>query len=486
MDTVIPTTDGSELRIVDLMDKDMHGVWQRHGRQAAGSAALARHGITSRAKRTEIIDAMIAEQRALGEEPIKREIMDSMFSHFNSGPVHGFGWTGKPNEGIGHAALVKRITNLALLEKLGITQLAETGVDIAQQGLGNWMQRGPMAVFNRELRDGNTALLDELSFMAGEIGNDHWLFAPWLDLDDVSRADKGEIMNTVSRFTQAGSFIQGYTSAFNTVRSFQQKTVALGITDKVFRTLKQAIDEGRDLTPNERGRFENDLGLGRTELAQLEDLIHDGTIEFVTKGNRTFVNKLNPDKWDRDISNVFGSSIIRNVNQLVQKSMAGEQDVWMSTVVGSLLMHLKTFPLQAIQKQVMRNARFMDKQAIATVLYGMATAAVAVQVRDMIDGKEQKTVKELAKGAFNYSNMTGFIPTMVDPMMSLIGMDDARINQYGPHYDLTPPSLRVLNSMMRIPGAIGNTAQGEADWYDEQALKAIPFAGTFVLSRTFD
>lgn len=486
MSATIPTADGSDLRVVDLLDNDLHGVWQRYARQMSGSAALARQGITNRAQRQEVIDALRAEQRALGEEPMDDGLLHAMFSHFNAGPVHGFGLRGGTNEGIGEAALAKRITNLALLEKLGATQIAETGVIIAQNGLSNWMQRGPMAVLNSELRAGNQAVLDDLAFLTGNIGRDHWHFAPWLDLDDVSKGDTASWLAGVDRAASVGSFVQGYTSAFNHVRAFQQRTAALGVTDKVFRVLKQAIDEGRDISAQDRARFEFDLGLGRTEIAELLDLVDSGVIEFSTRGNSTFVDRLNTDQWPTEIGENFAAAITRNMNQLVQKSMAGEQDAWMHTVAGSILMHLKTFPLQAMQKQVMRNARHFDKQSLTTVLYGMATAAVAVQVRDVLDGREQKDFGEMAKAAFNYSNMTGFIPTLVDPVMSILGMDSARVNAYGPTYDITPPVLRIANDMLRIPGALANTITGESDWYDEKALRAIPFAGTYVLSRLFD
>ena len=483
MNGVIRTKDGSDLRIVDLMDNDMHGVWQRYSRQMSGSAALARHGITNRAKRREMIDAMRAEQRALGEEPMSAELAEAMLSHFNAGPVHGFAM-GQTNEGIGAVALAKRITNLSLLEKLGVTQVAETGVAIAQQGLGNWLQRGPMAVFDKQLKAGNQALLDDLGFLTGEIGKEHWHFAPWLDLDDTTSADRTGWLQGVSKIASMGSFVQGYTSAFNQVRSFQQRTTALGVTDKVFRELKMAMDEGRDLDPAVRARFE-DMGLFQDDLTALENLITNGTIEFTTRGKSTFVNKLNTAKWGVDVGENFGAAITRNMNQIVQKAMAGEQDAWMHTHAGSVLMHLKTFPLLAIQKQVVRNARFMDKQALATVLYGLATAAVASKIRDTLDGNE-KTALETAKSAFNYSNMTGFIPMIYDPVMTLIGMDEARINQFGPHNDWTPPTVKMLNDTMRLPGAVANTVTGDADWYDQQALKAIPFAGTYVLSRMFD
>ena len=483
MDTRIPTKDGSDLRIVDLLDNDLHGVWQRYSRQMSGAAALARHGITNRAKRREAIDAMRAEQRALGEEPIEAERLEAMLSHFNAGPVHGFAM-GQTNEGIGHLALAKRITNLSLLEKLGVTQLAETGVAIAQNGLANWMTRGPMAIFDKQLKSANQVMMDDLAFLTGELGKEHWHFAPWLDLDDVAPREQAEWLRTVNKMSSMGSFVQGYTSLFNQVRSFQQRTVALGVADKVFREIKQAVDEGRDLDPGTAARFE-DMGLGADDIQALSQLVSNGTVQFVTRGKSTFVNKLNTSQWSPEVGEVFGAAVVRNMNQIVQKAMAGEQDAWMHTHAGSILMHLKTFPLLAIQKQVVRNARFMDKQALVTVLYGLATAAVASKIRDTLDGTE-RTPLETAKQAFNYSNMTGFIPMVYDPVMTLIGMDNARINQFGPFHDWTPPTLNMLNSVMRMPGAVANTVTGEADWYDQQALKAIPFAGTYVLSRMFD
>jgi len=483
MNASVKTADGSDVRIVDLFDNDLHGIWQRYTRQVSGSASLARHGITNRAKRKEIIDAMRAEQRALGEEPIQAELLEAMFSHFNAGPVHGYG-IGKNagiNEGIGQAALVKRIANLGLLEKLGVTQLAETGVMIAQNGVANWMVRGPMAVLNKELKAGNKEMLDDMAFYAGEIGQDHWAFAPWLDLDDTAGSDKGSWLESVNKHTSVGSFVQGYTSAFNHVRSFQQQTAALGVSDKIFREIKKSMDEGVDLDDITKARF-NDMGIDAQEL---EHLISSGIVEFKTIGNHTFVNRLNMNQWDAETGEMFASAVTRNINQVVQKSMAGEQDAWMHTVAGSVLMHLKTFPLQAIQKQVVRQAKFMDKEALATVLMGLATAAVASKIRDTLDGRERDALGTV-KSAFNYSNMTGWIPFVYDPVMTMMGMDEARINAYGPHYDLTPPTIMMANNLARVPGAVVNKVQGDADWYDQQAIKALPFMGTYVLSRMFD
>lgn len=486
MNTAIRTEDGSDLRIVDLLDNDMHTQWQRYGRRLAGSSALARHGITNRAKRTEFITALQAEQRALGEVPVEADRIHAMLSHFNGGPVAGFA-VGQTNEGVGQLlATTKRLVNIALLEKLGRSQLAESGATIAQNGFATWWARGPAAIFDKELKAGNAALLDEVAFITGRIGDDHRHFASWLDLDDVSSRDAASWLQRASTLTSNAQWMQGYTSLFNQVRTFQQTTAALGMGDKVMRIIKKSMDDGVPIDPKVLKRMQADLGFGYPDdLNTIERLIENGTIVFkTTKRGNVFVDKLNMDQWDVDTADNFGASMTRNINQLVQKSLAGEQDAWIHTHVGSILTHLKTFPLQAISKQVLRNGRHLDTQSVATVLYGMATAGVAVAVFDAIDGND-RSPEELASAAFNYSNMTGFIPMVVDPVLTMLGMEDSRFNQYGPYTDLTPPMFKVLNDQRRIPGAIFDTLTGNADYYDKQALKAIPYAGTFFFSRAF-
>jgi hypothetical protein len=209
--------------------------------------------------------------------------------------------------------------------------------------------------------------------------------------------------------------------------------------------------------------------------------VESGVIEFQSYNGKTFVNRINPDQWDADQALTFGAAITRNMNQVVQKSMAGEADAWMHTTVGSLITHLKTFPLQAMQKQFIRNARHMDQQGLNTVLMGMATAGAAVMIRDLIDGRERDPA-DLAKAALGYSNMTGWVPMAVDPVMTVLGLEDYRINQYGPHSQATVPALDWTNRAMRLPGAAADQLTGQADWHDEQSLRALPYANTVFLS----
>jgi hypothetical protein len=477
----IQTKDGSDLRVVDLMNQDLHGVWQRYTRRLAGSAALARVGITNRTQIENVIQAIHAQQRAIGEELVDGDRIRAMFSHFEGGPIKGWSAiSGRLEDGVlPEAALLKRMTNLSLLGKLGLAQLAETGASIAATGFENWYNRTL-----REMRkDMTNDVLDDLAFMMGDLGADHRMFAEHLDLDDMNASDKGQWFQYVNGLSQKGQYYQGYVSGFNHVRSHQQRVAAAAITDKIFRAVKAELDAGNRFLTDEglRTRMRADLGLFDEDFTYLFDLVESGVIEFQSYNGKTFVNRINPDQWDADQALTFGAAITRNMNQVVQKSMAGEADAWMHTTVGSLITHLKTFPLQAMQKQFIRNARHMDQQGLNTVLMGMATAGAAVMIRDLIDGRERDPA-DLAKAALGYSNMTGWVPMAVDPVMTMLGLEDYRINQYGPHSQATVPALDWTNRAMRLPGAAADQLTGQADWHDEQSLRALPYANTVFLS----
>jgi hypothetical protein len=375
--------------------------------------------------------------------------------------------------------VAKRMTNLALLGKLGMAQLAETGATISQAGFENWWRRGPMALFDQQLRDANRALLDDMAYIVGDIGQDHKHFAPHMNLDEVSALDRADWLKQVGQLSSNGQWLQNYTSAFNTVRSLQQQVAAAGMADKVFRSIRDGLDEATER------RFRDDLGLMPEDIRELESLIQSGVIEFGSRGSSSFVNRLNMDQWEPEIADVFGSSIMRNLNQVVQKSMAGEQDAWMHTTWGSVITHLKTFPMAAIQKQFIRNMRHMDQGSITILLYGMATAGVATAVKDAIDGKE-RTPTERARIAFGYANVTGWTPMFWDPTMNALGLEDYRINAFGPVSDFTPAMFSWGTKAARLPGAVHDTLTGQDDYYDRQSIKALPFANTLGLSRLLD
>lgn len=484
MDSTIQLPNGEELKIVDLMSNDLFGDWQRYTRRVSGASALARNGITNRAQRKEIIQAIHAEQRSKGEEITPAEELNAMFTNFDGGAIKGWAKSmgGEPTEPGRLVATSKRMVQLAWLNKLGLTQLGETGAMMAQNGLENWATRGPMKWLNKEIASGNQALLDDLAAFTGSIGKDHDYFGQHLNLDEVSVLDKADYQGKAQSYISDAVYVQGFTSMFNQARAFQQKTAALLVSDKIMRGLKTGLDTNK-VDSRFEARLFSDFGLDNIAARKLETLIDNGTIKFKTTGRNTFVDELNMSQWEPELAEEFAAAVTRNINQVVQKSMAGEQDAWMHTGAGSILTHLKTFPMQATQKQMVRHFRHNDPEAYAAVGYSLATAMVVSLVREGIDmdGEHNMSLADHSKRAFAYSNMTGFIPMAYDPLMTIMGLEDKRFNQFGDHSEITPPVLSFANDAMRLPGALGAAATGELDYSDRAALRTLPYSNTYLI-----
>jgi hypothetical protein len=314
------------------------------------------------------------------------------------------------------------------------------------------------------------------------VGSDEIIFNPHLDLDDLHDAADQTILSKVRRGTKELSRIQGQVTFFNALKSRQQKTAAKMAMNTIFRDIRKGLDspEGT-VTAHQRHLLWNNFGISDAFLLDLEDLVHSGAIEFDAAGH---VMKLNGAEWaDAAMRHKFGALVMRNIDQVVQRSAAGEQDAWMSTTWGKLMTHLKTFPMQATQKQLVRLLRNSNADALGSTMFGLMTAGIASVVKAGTEGKlDDMSFEDHARRAFGYSNMTGFIPMGVDPVLTMVGMDDKRFNQYGKHAEVGGmASLEWANDALRVPGAAINALKGDADYDDKAALRTLPFANMVLI-----
>jgi len=301
-----------------------------------------------------------------------------------------------------------------------------------------------------------------------------------LNLDDAAEFAMGNetTKNFLVRgreFLNQANYIQGYTSLVNTVRSFQQEVAVLGMMDKISRMIKDGDMEAFQLG----GRIQRDTGLDVDHFNRLKQLVDDGTIVFKTEGtilgDVTYVDRLNLHLWPEDLAQDFASALGRSEAQIVQQALAGETSRWMHTVWGASLTHLQTFPLLAIQKQFFRNAMSRDGQTVALALAAYGSAYMALSLRDMLTGTERDAA-ERAKTAFGYSNITGWMPMYSDPVMSVLGFEDLRVNSFGPYArPFSVPIVDTFNNLYRAPGAAVRAMQGDDDWTDRQAVRSVPF-----------
>lgn len=430
-------TNANGLSLMDLVDTNLTRVLSRYNREVSGNAALARKGIQNRAQRKQMIEAALAERRTRGlpADEDQRRFLEDIFTYFDSGPIGG---------GVSPmVARAKRLTNLALLNQMGLTQAGEAGAQIAAVGMDTW-KRHASAVFKQMREQGpDGPIARELRPWMGNIGNEHMLFRDDLMMDELGgSADLNTFLGRLDRTLGKAQRLQGYVSGFYFVRSFQQRVATISMADKVMQRLRDGVD--KDILDS--------IGMPQT----LKKYIDDGTVTFDADG---FVDRLNMNQWDAVDAEDFALALNRHTHQTVQKAMAGEESMWMHRSVGSLFMHLKSFPMMAMRKQSARLAGVNRPQAVAALLMGLATAGLAYEAKQLINGRTDRISGEDAlKGAMGMSNMTGWVPMLVDPAAQVLGLNDLRFNQYGRHDINTgviplPPVIPTLTRMAQLPAA---------------------------------
>ena len=156
----------------------------------------------------------------------------------------------------------------------------------------------------------------------------------------------------------------------------------------------------------------------------------------------------------------------------------------MHTSLGSVLAQFTTFTMAAISKQAFRGMRAMDQEAALTLLLGMATAYMAIAVKDQIAGREFDGDRT-ARMAFQYAGITGWVTPYWDGAMSILGLDRMQVNPYA-GFDWQPPAVSWAQNAANLPEAIGDVARGDTDYETRQAVRALPYSNVIGLSQLLD
>lgn len=486
VDADLRFTASNGIRLMDLVDTDVNKLVAMRARKAAGSAAMARKGIYSKADMDEIREAILQEQNANGpsqttgsaadfldkDRHLESRDIEDMFSYFNGTPIAG---------GISPMlSRIRKLTNLGLLNQLGLTQLAEFGPMIAAVG---WKRFGDMS--GKELMDTlkkvDSPLVQELKHMNVFVPEEK-MFRDDLTFDyEKTTGATSEYMHKFDNFLNKAQRLQGYTSAFYQVRKLQQRIAMTTGVNKFVQMIKSGTGSADRL---------RDAGFDAGLIQRVQDNVQH--MQFDANGDLV---KLNLDKWDThrigpfpttaNTAEDFVLALNRTTNQLVQKAMAGESSaMFHRDGVAALFWHLKSFPMLAIEKQTLRNARITDSQAMATFMYGLATAGAAYTVKQAINGTtENLTPGRVAREAFGLSNMTGWIPMWIDPLAGMLGMDSYKLSSYGSHGATAvfsvPAALTTMDRLSQVPGSLGKMLNPfvEASNSDVRNLQVLPLIG---------
>ena len=410
------------IKIVDMMDTDFGTMIPQRIRRSAGTSALARKGITSKADYDAWVDAMMAEQRAKGATPVDpngnliqkaddllnadqhvdREFMEHLYAYFSGAPLGG-----------GLSPLysrMRKVSNLGLLNKLGLTQAYEMGNGMAAMGVTEYLRRMPEGI-KAALHDKGSPLFEEMR-MFNIYQPEDLLRRMDLTFDFEKRSTQNEFLRGFDRLLNKASHAQGYTSGFNHVRRMQQAIAVTGTADRLARHFKEGglVSDARLA----------DMGFTPQSMQAFKDYVSKGVVEF--EDGR--LKKLNLDKWTAEDREGLVRILQARSGQLVMRALAGESSyAFHKDGIAQLFFHLKSFALMTQEKQFLRNARMADSETAMQFMMGLGITAALSMVRNTIDGRtDRNDPVNLARQALTMNHMTGWVPMWVDPIAGLLGM----------------------------------------------------------------
>lgn len=473
MTTPIP---GTNKMLLDLLEPDMYKTLHQYTRRVAGTSAMARKGYQV-SDIPDIKAAIKEEMAAKGmnvKDPRIDDILDTAFSYFGAGAVGG---------GVDPMLMsAMRLTRQSLLGQLGLTQLTELGNVIATSGM-----EAVMHVMPKELRsvfDGKpTPLVKELHDAFVFLDKDHVLHDDQLALDIVGQGSivQSQFVDGAHKMLAFGDKLMGYTSLFYKAMTFSQRLAIASVNHKLYKVLKKGgMDAGTE-------RRLLDLGFDDGMAATLQKYINKGIIKLDADGNVRMGFNDGPGggpAWSQADLQEYKIAMHRFVARAVQKNLPGENPYWVTKPLGQVLTQLRVFPMLAFQKQFLRNMRHADAAAVGSVLYNLAVAGMIYSISETVKGRGgDLSTEKIAKGAINYSPTTGWMPMVTDPLAEIMGLEDFKMNKYGPPGRATdgiiptPPVIPTLNRLAHLPGAVLGSLDG-VDRNEASALSATPIVGS--------
>lgn len=422
-----------ELRYTDLITTNAQQVADRYTSNIAGASAMAELYRVMKTSpdqvietRQHLLDIALKDVRKEAEnmglsgqavENLVRETevkLDAVLRVIEGTPL-----TGNPRMAkIGQ--YVRDFNTMRLGGGFGIAQLADLGAGIAEAGFLPMMRHMPVL---RQIR--------ETIFGGGEMGA--------RTRNELSRyltmGDNGIHGDALGRFDATGDVVM---DATDRAGRFFRRGAKLTGTISGMKALNRGIGHAAEAGIMETwahyistGRLPSKIRLAAMTLDEdmAKRIIAEGK-KHSTISSNLFGHKfteLNIEKWDRQVAREFLNAVRQTSNRIAQRNDIGAQALWMSTWWGKILTQYKTFPINALQKQLLFNFHMRDMTAAYNTFWGLTMGAVTYYAYTEVAAlgrpdrekylDERLSPRNLAFGAFQRSNISSVIPMFVDSAM---------------------------------------------------------------------
>lgn len=364
--------DGTQVRLLDIMESDMVSLYRSYARRAAGEVALQEFGIPGK-KGLDVLNAYVKVGHDAGRitnaelgafKQISAEFLNQPFGDAASGRVGHF------------MDNTRLLTSVVKLGGMGITQLGEYSNGIAVLGVGRVARQISAIPRMREeiasLRVGEEVdgLLKSFEQVQGYgVGLDSWLMTRALDIkDNEVQIYSREGLGLGTKLIRSASHAQAVLSLHRITTAVQTRGMSEEIIRKTFRYVR---DGKEDIALA-------DMGL-RPELRAALKANLNRIAEFLPNGE---VGKI--DLFAGDLTSAQRQELVglmnRGASQIIQNTFIGETGKWAHSDFLKILLQFRTFSVTAVNKQWGRNLRNYGALKSFGIIMGAMSVALPIHM----------------------------------------------------------------------------------------------------------
>ena len=496
-----PEAEVDGLRVIDLLNTNMSEMTDGYFKEAAGGAAMARHGFATREQAFQVIDAAEAFGRNLDQNP-ERLLEEANMLKATVNMMYGRSIEDAPgSKVVENLRRLRGFTAMVRLQQVAFAQIPETARAIVHLGLQNVLNSVPgTAFFRRKTARGGKSSgqlaepeLREIEELLGHaVGEDEWMISHNLHREEVGEGGfEGDKMRLFDNAMAAGARVTKIASGFQATQGGLEKMTMRSIKKRIIQMANGDMPWETGLT--------KEVGWTPEFLDEVSDFVkrNPKSEEF----NGRDVKLLNIDAMTPEMREKLIVGMTRMSGRLIQRQFIGETGVWMNKSLGKTLTQFRTFSLVSAEKQLIHDLKG-DKIAAAQIL-GWSTLlgylSYASQVNLQAIGEEDPDAflesrmneRALAFGVFNKLPQTAALGIGGDVFATLGLLPDdmyAAPGRFG-YRPLTSgtvaPAAGLVGDLIGIQNSVVDLLTGDGSGKDvaKKARRLVPLGNTIGLGN---
>lgn len=388
----------------DLTARDIRETFERYSRSVNGQLALYKKGFKSEADaRAQIAEATnfrtAVEFDAEGKQNVFEGDLKTAATELNYMVDKILGKPAHP--GVGQKTrlainLLKSVSFIRFMQWSGMAQLGDAPKIALRYGVSaTWNQRRMKDIVDvfHHAEDGGNAFSREIQSSTG-VGiktTNGRLYATHEDINlenelfDASMSDK--LLARANAYAETGARVTAQVSMINPITDMLQLWAARSSSQRIIDIATGRARAGDGIIGRVKGLFSeearaahdqkwlNEMGLTGSDLKDFQEIAkhmtldEDGKILRWNSEKQRGVSRDHADAYDR-----FLGVIRREVNQTILETSPNALRKWMSHPTASLFMQLKSYMLNSLQVNTVRNIKlgpaYMAQSLIATSVWG--------------------------------------------------------------------------------------------------------------------